>query len=140
MLGDVAENPMLSRLKKSCRYQEMVTHIVYVHPSNTALIKTKKYTALIINCRTGRERTVQFGAAGMSDYTIHKDVGRRRNYLRRHGGGKQDWTKGGIHTAGFWSRHLLWSRPSLQQAIRYMERKFRIDIRRRRPVEGARWH
>ena len=111
-------------------YQEyMPSHIVYLHRSD---LTTKKYTVVVVNCRNETKRTVHFGADGMSDYTKHKTPQRMQAYLKRHGGGGQDWSKGGINTAGFWSRHLLWSKASLSKAIRYMENKFNIEIRRKR--------
>lgn len=72
-------------------------------------------------------RSVKFGARGYSDYTIHGDEERMKRYLTRHRS-REDWTKGGIDTAGFWSRWLLWSKPSLDEARKYMEKKFSIKI------------
>lgn len=69
-------------------------------------------------------RTVDFGATGYSDYTKHKNPSRKRAYLARHGSGSQNWTKGGIDTAGFWSRWYLWSRPTIEEVHRFMSKKF----------------
>ena len=69
-----------------------------------------------------------FGASGYSDYTIHKDPERMKRYLTRHRS-RENWTKSGIKTAGFWSRWLLWSEPSLQKAKTFMEKKFHIKIK-----------
>ena len=71
---------------------------------------------------------VDFGAKGYSDYTIHKDPKRMKRYLQRHRS-RENWTKSGIDTAGFWSRWLLWSEPSLPKAKTFMEKKFQIKIR-----------
>jgi hypothetical protein len=71
---------------------------------------------------------VDFGARGYSDYTVHKDKQRMLRYLARHHG-KENWTRTGVHTAGFWSRWILWSRPSLQSAVRETERVLRAKIR-----------
>ena len=30
------------------------------------------------------DKTIHFGAAGMSDYTLHKDDRRKANYIARH--------------------------------------------------------
>lgn len=72
-------------------------------------------------------KIIHFGAEGYSDYTIHKDPERQKRYVIRHKS-KENWNKSGINTAGFWSYHLLWSKPSLTQAIKYMEKKFNIKI------------
>ena len=69
-----------------------------------------------------------FGARGYSDYTIHKDPERMKRYLTRHRS-RENWTKAGIKTAGFWSRWLLWSYPSLPKAKTFMEKKFKIKIK-----------
>jgi hypothetical protein len=71
---------------------------------------------------------VDFGAFGYSDYTIHKDEKRMKRYLTRHRS-RENWTKKGIKTAGFWSRWLLWSEPSLEKSKKLIEKKFKIKIR-----------
>ena len=60
---------------------------------------------------------VNFGRKGYSDFTIHKDRERMKRYLTRHRK-RENWTRAGARTAGFWSRWLLWSEPSLQAALR----------------------
>jgi len=69
-----------------------------------------------------------FGASGYSDYTLHKDPERMKRYLTRHRS-RENWSKSGIKTAGFWSRWLLWSEPSLQKAKTSTEKKFQIKFR-----------
>ena len=72
---------------------------------------------------------VDFGGKGYSDYTIHKDPKRMKRYLSRHSRMGETWTKSGIRTAGFWSRWLLWSEPSMSRAKALMKSKFGIVIR-----------
>lgn len=83
--------------------------------------------------------SVKFGAAGASDFTKHKDPERMARYLVRHGGRrprgdtnaqiqkdaltirtstKENWRSSGVKSAGFWSRWLTWSRPSLAGGLR----------------------
>lgn len=64
---------------------------------------------------------VHFGRQGYSDYTKHKDNARMKRYLVRHRG-RENWTRSGARTAGFWSRWLLWSSPSLNGARRKTEK------------------
>lgn len=64
---------------------------------------------------------VHFGRQGYSDYTIHKDQERMKRYLVRHRK-RENWGARGVNTAGFWSRWLLWSKPTLQAAARETER------------------
>lgn len=72
-------------------------------------------------------KTTHFGANGYSDYTIHKDIDRKRRYVVRHKR-KENWTKSGIHTAGFWSRWLLWNKPSITSSIKDIETRFGVKI------------
>jgi hypothetical protein len=68
--------------------------------------KGKKYMVLYLG------RWIHFGAAGMSDYTIHKDPERRRRYLAR---ASQIKDKNGNYAykdktrPAFWSYYLTWS-------------------------------
>jgi len=66
-------------------------------------------------------KVVRFGRKGYSDYTIHKDKNRMEHYLNRHRK-RENWGKGGAQTAGFWSRWLLWSRPSFNGALRQTQK------------------
>jgi hypothetical protein len=61
-------------------------------------------------------KKVRFGRKGYSDYTLHKDPERMKRYLTRHRS-RENWTRSGAKTAGFWSRWLLWSKPSLKAAV-----------------------
>jgi hypothetical protein len=58
---------------------------------------------------------VHFGRQGYSDYTKHKNKERMERYLTRHRK-RENWTRSGAKTPGFWSRWLLWSSPSLSGA------------------------
>ena len=51
--------------------------------------------------RNGREKVVPFGAAGMSDYTKHKN-----------------------DTAGALSRWILWNKPSFRESVADYKRRF----------------
>ena len=67
-------------------------------------------------------KTVHFGATGYKDFTQHGDVKRRESYLARHRP-NQDWGKSGVGTAGFWSRHLLWEKPTVRGAAKALASK-----------------
>ena len=75
----------------------------------------KKFMAIFENRKTGREKKIYFGSAGMSDFTKHKDPERKARYIDRHQK-REKWGNDGIMTAGWWSRWLLWSEPSLTKA------------------------
>ena len=74
--------------------------------------KKKKYDVWIP--RGERLKKVSFGAAGYSDYTIHKDKDRRERYRARH---KKDKLKD-PYSAGFWSMFVLWNKTSLKESFK----------------------
>lgn len=82
----------------------------------------KKLMAIFIS-KNGRTKTIHFGAAGMSDYTKHKDPARKQRYLARHKA-RENWNV--PDTAGSLSRHILWSEPSLQKSITKFKKKFNL--------------
>jgi hypothetical protein len=109
-------------------------------------IKTKKFRVMFED-----GRTVDFGGKGYSDFTLHREPRRMRFYVRRHGGkipkdlmnetnsekiyknmkkvtvsDKEDWSD--PFTAGFWSRWLLWSEPSMAGAKKFIEKTFSIKV------------
>lgn len=74
------------------------------------------------------KKTIHFGAFGMSDFTKHKDNDRRLNYIKRHRK-REDWSKKGINSRGFWSRWLLWEKKTLSSAKKHIEKKFNVIIK-----------
>ena len=82
----------------------------------------KKYMA-VVHKPNGRTKTVQFGAAGMSDYTKHKDPERKQRYLNRHKGMGEDWRD--YETAGFYATRILRKRPTITESIRDTNSKFK---------------
>ena len=82
----------------------------------------KKFEAKFFDKEGKKVKTVRFGAKGYEDYTIHKDPERKKKYVIRHQK-KEDWTRAGKHTPGFWSRWLLWSDPSFAKALQITQDK-----------------
>ena len=80
----------------------------------------KKYMAVFYE--NGKKiKTTHFGAAGMSDYTKHKDPARKQRYMNRHRA-TEDWSK--PMTAGALSRFILWNKPSLKASISDYKKRF----------------
>tara|TARA_B100001094_G_C18012631_1_gene710887 strand:+ start:32 stop:346 length:315 start_codon:yes stop_codon:yes gene_type:complete len=101
-----------------------------MYNNNVVLLKSNrkgKKFKVILTKKSGETKTVHFGATGYSNFTKHKDPKRMNRYIARHKS-RENWKKGGIDTAGFWSRWILWSKPDLKNAIKYTERKFGIRI------------
>ena len=69
-------------------------------------------------------KTIHFGAAGMSDYTKHKDSFRKQRYLNRHKN-NENWND--PMTAGALSRWILWNKPSLKDSIDDYKKKFKFN-------------
>lgn len=82
--------------------------------------KEKKWRA-VFRRSTGKEYSVDFGAAGMQDYTQHKDPQRRKNYVSRH---TRDLRTRDPTRAGFLSMEVLWgSSTSLKKNLAAYKRK-----------------
>lgn len=95
-------------------------HLVQITKSNKP---GKKMMAIFEDCNTGRQKTVHFGAEGMSDYTKHKDAERKQRYLDRHRK-NENWND--PTTPGSLSRYILWNKPSLKASIADYKRKFNL--------------
>lgn len=86
-------------------------------------IKGKKWRVELIDKSADKTAHVDFGADGYEDFTIHKDEIRKGLYLKRHAA-NEDWSKTGILTPGFYSRWILWNRPSLRESLEDTKRRF----------------
>ena len=80
-----------------------------------------KMQAVFLNTKTGKNKTVKFGAKGYSDYTIHKDDERKRRYMRRHRK-REKWSD--PMTAGSLSRYILWNKKTLKASIDDYKKRF----------------
>jgi hypothetical protein len=72
---------------------------------------------------TKDNKRVYFGQASASDFTKHKNEERKNLYINRHKK-NEDWGKSGIDTAGFWSRWLLWNKPTIKESYQDIKRKY----------------
>ena len=83
----------------------------------------KKWDA-IFEKDNGKEKVVSFGAAGMSDYTKHKDKTRKARYLKRHSGMGEHWRK--PDTPGALARWVLWNKPSFRASVHDFKKRFNL--------------
>ena len=70
-----------------------------------------------------RFKTTSFGAFGMSDYTIHKDLKRKALYLARHKK-RENWND--FYSAGSLSRWILWNKTTLNGSYLDYLKKFKL--------------
>ena len=61
------------------------------------------------------DHTTHFGARGSSTYIDHKDDKTKAAWIARHKV-REDHNK--FETAGALARHVLWSKPSLREALK----------------------
>jgi len=92
-----------------------------IEPSSRA---AKKYMV-----KSSDGKVIHFGGAGYDDYTTTRDEKKKKNYIARHAP-REDWTRNGMNTAGFWSRWVLWNEPSIKESIKDIEERYGIKIRR----------
>jgi hypothetical protein len=93
----------------------MYDKIYYPYPATD-----KKHKFFII---TDTGKKISFGAKEYEDFTIHKDEERKQRYIKRHEK-REDWGKSGINTKGFWSKNLLWNKPTLEASYNDIKKRF----------------
>jgi hypothetical protein len=81
--------------------------------------KFKKFSVLV------GHKKINFGDDRYEDFTQHKDPKRKALYIQRHKK-NEDWNN--PLTAGFWSYHLLWTKPSIEEAKKHIYSKFGIKV------------
>ena len=89
----------------------------------------KKWRATFVD----EGRHVDFGQRGYLDFTIHKNHDRMLRYVARHRRMRENWSRTGRYSAGFWSRWLLWSKPSMGAALQVVRQKlpgYKVTLRR----------
>ena len=96
-----------------------MTDVYYIKPSSR---KDKKFMVVM-----GPNMIHHFGQAGYEDYTTTDDKKRKDNYIARMSV-NQDWSKNGMHTSGFWAKHVLWAKPTIKGSIKELQKKFGIKI------------
>jgi hypothetical protein len=88
----------------------------------------KKFTIILYHADDGKKRkTLQIGQAGAEDFTLGASETKKNSYIKRHQA-RENHGISGITTRGFWSRWLLWDKPTITEAINNIEKKFDVDI------------
>jgi hypothetical protein len=81
--------------------------------------KMKKYMA-----RFDDKKTIHFGQAGASDYTLNKDDTRKSNYIARHSNENNN-NINNVKSAGFLARNILWNRLTITDSIKDLNKKYK---------------
>ena len=92
---------------------------VEIKPSTS---KGKKYMAIFYD-GDKKVKTTHFGAAGMSDFTKHRDEERKQRYLDRHRA-RENWND--KFSAGALSKFILWNKPTLSASIADYKKHFNL--------------
>ena len=71
-------------------------------------------------------KKVNFGQKGYEDFTMHKNEKRQGSYISRHSRNNENWED--WSTPGFWSRWLLWNKPTIKKSIESIESQFPIHV------------
>jgi len=85
--------------------------------------KGKKLMAIFYDENNDKIKIIHFGAAGFSDFTIHKDEKRKQRYIERHKV-KEKWND--PMTAGSLAVHILWNKKTLKSSIKDFKKKFNL--------------
>ena len=75
-----------------------------------------------------RGKTIHFGSSEHDSYPFHKDKERKARYIQRHRK-REDWTRSGMGTPGFFAKHVLWNEPTIQGSLQSLRRNFGLNVR-----------
>lgn len=73
--------------------------------------------------KNGKKYIRKFGAAGMSDFTKHKDKERRERYISRH---KKDLRTNDPMKPGYLSMYILWNKPTVKASLADYKRRLNV--------------
>jgi hypothetical protein len=88
--------------------------------------KPEKKFMVELETAAGRSKVIHFGDANLKDYTTHPALERderKRLYLARHRV-TENWSD--PETAGFWSRWILWNKPTIAASLRDVRARYRL--------------
>lgn len=72
-------------------------------------------------------KTIHFGQKGSETYLDHGDELKKSAYIARHIK-RENWND--PYSAGFWSRWILWNKPTLLGSIRDIKNRFGIEVKK----------
>lgn len=69
--------------------------------------------------------TIHFGQKGGKTFIDHGDARKKKHWIARHSV-RSDFQD--VYTAGFWAKHLLWNKATLEASMRDIERAYGICV------------
>ena len=85
--------------------------------------KKNKYRVILLD--KDNYKTITFGAYGYNDFTTTNDNNKKKAYIARHKV-RENWEKSGILTKGFWSRWVLWNKPTISKSVDDVKKRFNL--------------
>ena len=95
-----------------------------IYKLSPATAKGKRYS--VVNPDGKR---INFGSDVGQTFIDHKDEKKKKAWIARHSKAGENWEYSGRDTAGFWSKHLLWSADNMRDAIKYIKNRFGIEVK-----------
>ena len=82
----------------------------------------KKYDAIFMNSKTGKNKTVSFGRKGEKDYTQHNDKDLLEFYDFKHKK-KENWSD--LMSSAALNKYILWNKKTLEGSIKDYKSKLK---------------
>lgn len=82
-----------------------------------------KFVVALQNMKTMKAKYIKFGAKGMDDFTITKNEEQKERYIARH---KKNENWNDPTTAGFWSKNVLWNKPTIHKSLWETINKYKL--------------
>ena len=95
-----------------------------IYKLGPATAKGKRYSVV-----SPEGKRTNFGSDVGQTFIDHKDEKKKKAWIARHSKAGENWEYSGRDTAGFWSKHLLWSADNMRDAIKYIKNRFGIEVK-----------
>ena len=90
----------------------MIYKFIKLIPSSR---QDKKWEIHLQNEQSGKIKRISFGQKNASDFTLHKNLQRKENYILRHQKNEM-WSN--PLKPGTLSRYILWNKPTIDESLR----------------------
>lgn len=80
-----------------------------------------------------KQKTIHIGSKIFPDYTNHKNIQLLIKYNYTNYINYRIWTTKDLLKSDFWTKWILWSKPTIEEAIFYTSKRFNITIYQSKP-------